>query len=149
MSSVDKGYIMNNENYIKSLLAESGHKKTRSREAVFEVLAASDRPISARDIWEKLNQGPHSVNLSTVYRTLELFMDKKILEKTLLSDGTAKYHIRSSKHKHHLICTSCNRMVELKKCPLEKICQNVEDSTDFDITGHRLEFYGLCPNCKK
>lgn len=74
---------------------------------------------------------------------------KGLVNKTLMGDGKARYELTGDGHRHHLICTNCHRMVPIDVCPLEKIEEDVVKKTNFDITGHKLELYGVCPDCKK
>lgn len=133
----------------ENILTRQGCKNTKSRKAVVGILEKSKNPLSAEDIYLLIREDGVSINLSTVYRTLELMESKGLVNKTLMNDGKARYEITGVGHKHHLLCTNCHKMVPLDFCPLESLEKHVESKTRFDITGHRLELYGLCPECKK
>lgn len=133
----------------KNILTQAGCRNTRSRKAVILVLEKSEMPVSADEIYLNLKESGHNTNLSTVYRTLELLESKGLVEKTIMNDGKARYMLISSGHKHHLICTQCHKTVSINVCPIEKLAREVGKETNFDVTGHRLELYGICPHCKK
>lgn len=127
---------------------DGGCRKTKSRLAVFDILQKLQMPATADEIYMKLKQQGMSTNLSTVYRTLDMLESKGMLEKVTITDGKARYQL-SHGHRHHIICTCCNKVMPIDGCPLAELEKNVGKETSFDITGHKLELYGICPDCKK
>jgi Fur family transcriptional regulator, ferric uptake regulator len=132
-----------------NILASQGCKNTRSRKAVVEILKKAERPVSAEEIYIRIKESGSSINLSTVYRTLDLMESKELVNKTRMGDGKAIYELTGNGHRHHLICTNCHKSVAIDLCPLEALQKDVGKQTKFDITGHKLELYGICPECKK
>lgn len=139
----------NCEALANNVLTKKGCKNTKSRKVVIEVLEKTEKPISAEEIYLRIKETGSSVNLSTVYRTLELMESKELINKTHMGDGKARYELTGDGHKHHLICTNCYKSVPIDICPMEAIQKDVGSKTRFDITGHKLELYGICPECKK
>ncbi len=133
---------------VNDLLAGTGLKNTKPRLAVASALISADRPITAAEIFQLVCDGLVHADLSTVYRTLEIMVGKGLVEKAVMNDGMARYQLRKNDHRHHLVCTGCSRMVPIEGCPLAEIEKSVVQKTSFDITGHRLELYGICPDCK-
>ncbi|NLD45919.1 MAG: transcriptional repressor [Clostridiaceae bacterium] len=131
-----------------NILTRIGCKNTQSRQAIIGVLENASCPLSAEDIYLKIKELGTSVNLSTVYRTLELMESKQLVDKSITVDGKAKYELTVDGHRHHLICTNCHKSVPIDICPLDKLQKDVGEKTNFDITGHKLELYGLCPKCR-
>ena len=128
---------------------EYGLKNTPSRQAVLEVLAHTEEPLSAEEIYRRILSGDGRVSLSTVYRTLSVLAEKGLTLKHSSQDGTLSYQLRDSRHRHYLICTRCGSSVPIPGCPLEGLEQSLGAKTGFAITGHNLELYGLCPQCAK
>lgn len=133
----------------ENLLAQKGYKSTKSRKAVLSILQKAETPLSAEDIFLRIKESGQSANLSTVYRTLELLENGGLVEKSVINGGRAMYELVHSGHRHHLICTGCNRIVPIDTCPLVSMMKDIGRKTSFDITGHRLELYGLCPDCRE
>lgn len=133
----------------ENILTQKGCKNTRSRKAVIEQLEKLKRPVTAEEVFLQIKTEGLSVNLSTVYRTLDLMESKGLVDKTIMNDNKARYELTGEGHRHHLICTSCHKMIPIDFCPVEKLELDVSKETRFDITGHKLELYGLCPDCKK
>jgi Fur family ferric uptake transcriptional regulator len=138
----------NEKSYVNELLTGAGLKNTKPRYAVASALANSETPVTAGEIFVRVSKDLQRANISTVYRTLETMLEKGLAEKNVLNDGTARYQLCVHEHRHHLVCTACSRMVPIEGCPLAEIEKKVGQKTSFDITGHRLELYGLCPDCK-
>jgi Fur family ferric uptake transcriptional regulator len=138
-----------NQREEENILTKKGCKNTRSRKAVIEQLEKFERPVTAEEVYLQIKESGLSINLSTVYRTLDLMESKGLVGKTIMNDNKARYELTGEGHKHHLICTGCHKMIPIDYCPLAKLELDVSKETRFDITGHRLELYGLCPDCKK
>lgn len=135
---------MNDDN----IFTRNGCKNTKSRKAVVGVLRKAKAPVSAYEIFTCIKEQGQTVNLSTVYRTLELLEAKGLASKTMMNSGKARYELVGNGHRHHLICTYCSKIVPIGSCPLESVEKDIKKETRFDITGHKLELYGICPECK-
>ncbi len=136
------------KNY-EEFLHQYGLKNTRPRRRVLEILFGQEELLTAEEIYQELLEAGETVNVSTVYRVLELFTEKKLVEKTFLPE-TRKYafSLRMPGHVHYLICIRCHKKVDLSGCPLSDYERKVAANTGFDIIGHRLELYGLCKECR-
>ena len=88
-----------------------------------------------------------STSLSTVYRTVGALSEKGLLLKSAGADGVIHYQLNNSRHCHYLICTDCSQVVPVDGCPLHVLEESLSQSTGYHITGHHLEFFGLCPQC--
>lgn len=136
--------LKNNENLFKA----HGLKNTRARKALLEALEKADKPISAEELYIMLHEAGAAANLSTVYRTLELMESKGLVAKTLLNDSKAHYEFLGAEHRHLIICIRCHKTAPIENCPLSSLERDVGKKTSYEITGHRLELYGVCPECK-
>jgi len=141
--------INNEDNAVRDLLNGIGIKYTRPRAAVISVLINADIPLTAAEISQKVAANNEHADISTIYRTLELMTDVRLVEKTDLNDGFTRYKLIGNKHRHHIICTECNRMIPFDVCLINEIEETLKKQTDFDITGHKFELYGICPDCKR
>lgn len=140
---------MNGKKSYGEILRQEGLKNTKHRSVILEMIESSQSPLSAEEIFLKLKEGDVSINLSTVYRTLDILVSKGLLAKTGIPDeNKALYEISSSEHKHHLVCTGCRKVVPIEGCPFIEFEKQLQGNNGFDITGHRLEIFGVCPDCK-
>jgi Fur family ferric uptake transcriptional regulator len=141
--------LLPNENYYKQVLAREGVKNTKYRNAIFNIIEQSKIPLTAEEIFLTLKEKHGSIWLSTVYRTLEILTSKELIIKlTILDDDKARYELNHNDHRHHVICVSCHRMISFLDCPVEEFEKTLKEQVDFDVTGHKLEIYGYCQNCK-
>ncbi len=121
-------------------------KATKKRIMILESVRTSPSPVTAEDIYEKLSQSL-DISLSTVYRALNAMSDKGIIIKAVRQDGKTYFHFNDHQHKHELICSVCHRSVDVDDCPFDEISRKIAQKTGFVITGHNMEFTGICPNC--
>lgn len=121
-------------------------KATKKRIMILESVRTSPSPVTAEDIYEKLSQSL-DISLSTVYRALNAMSDKGIIIKAVRQDGKTYFHFNDHQHKHELICSVCHRSVDVEDCPFDEISRKISQKTGFVITGHNMEFTGICPNC--
>ena len=136
------------EKLLKNYLASQGCKMTKQRKAILDVLSNSNTCMSAEEIYSKVKTIRSSTCLTTVYRTIDLLASKNLLNKINLGDNRYRYEINTDLHHHHIICLECKKIVCLEGCPVEEFEKTVGTKTDFKITGHRLELYGYCSDCK-
>ena len=132
----------------EELLAKNDLKQTKRRKAVLAVLEAAGTPLSAEEIYGKVVTQVH-MSVSTTYRILGVLTEKGLLLKSLSQDGKTYYQLRGTKHKHQLICTLCGESIPIDGCPLHQLEEELSKQTGYVITGHNLEFSGICPQCAK
>lgn len=128
-----------------------GLKHTKQREDVIKVLLQANEPMTANDIYRKIEETDAGCNyaISTIYRTLTALEEKGCLEKSnLLGDDMAVYMLKQETHQHFAVCLGCHKVIPLKQCPFGKIrIRKDAPQDDFVITGHKLEVYGYCKEC--
>ncbi len=124
-----------------------GLKKTKPREVVLSILEQSKEPLTAMEISSKIEKTGKSVWLSTIYRVLESFEEKAIVQKTtVLDNGMAVYAINRHEHTHYAVCMKCRKMVAIENCPMQAFMPELEGQ-GFQVTGHKVEMYGFCKEC--
>lgn len=128
------------------ILKESDLKDTKRRRAVLNVLESAGHPMAAEDIHSQVIENVH-MSVSTTYRILGALSEKGILLKNRSQDGRTYYQFNNQQHKHYLTCTSCNKTIPIDCCPLDKLEEELNKDTGYIITGHHLEFMGICPIC--
>lgn len=135
---------------IKQQLHTENFKLTPQREATLRVLLENEEAhLSAEEIFMLVKQKAPDIGLATVYRTLDLLCDLKIIEKLNFGDGVARYEFRSEDHPHHhhhLICLKCGSLFEIEDL-LDDLEERVERDHKFKIVDHRVSFLGYCSSC--
>ena len=131
---------------INDILKEKNIKITKQRKAILEILEKEESPISAEDIHSKL-ETLAEMDLSTVYRNLNLLEEKNVLLKSTV-DGVSFYQLNNDDHKHFITCSNCHRRFVIENCPVHDLEHMIEAETGFIIKGHNFEFTGICPDCQ-
>ena len=129
----------------KQTLNQHGIVATKTRVEILELVANKNIFMNAYDIKEYLNH----LDISTIYRTINVLEEKKILSKRYNEDRncfTFKYVSHS--HSHKLTCRACNKVVEIDFCPMNVFDKDNEASSHFIITDYVFELYGYCENCQ-
>ena len=130
-------------------LKNSDLKITDPRRRVLDILENSGVPVSAESIYLMIRGDSVKTNLSTVYRTLETFIDKGLAARfNVEKEKKAFYESIREKHRHYLVCLGCHKIMALDICPLSLYEKELEKNTDYSIVKHKLVLYGYCPQCK-
>ncbi|MBF4692443.1 Fur family transcriptional regulator [Fusibacter ferrireducens] len=134
----------------KKVFINVGIKYSKQRAIILELLNASEQPLTAEALYQKILEAEVSMNLSTVYRVLELFTVKGLATKNYIGDmNKALYERNRMEHKHYLICLKCKRNIPIYECPIEKFGKYLEEKLNIDIVSHKVELYGYCSDCKQ
>ncbi|NLM22310.1 MAG: transcriptional repressor [Peptococcaceae bacterium] len=128
----------------------SGLRNTRQRSAILEILGQSDQPLAAEQVFTELINKGIAVNLSTVYRTLDIFSAKNLATKlNITGENRTLFEYNKDVHRHYLICLGCKEIVPIKNCPLKGYEKSLAEETNYAIAGHKLDVYGYCPKCNQ
>ena len=134
----------------KQFLNEHGIKSTKQRNLLLTILHETGSLLTAEALYFKAKKADDTISLSTIYRILELFNKKNIIQRTTLrEDDKAVFELNDIVHRHHLICLGCNKIIDIEQCPLMGFEKDIEETTDFSIVDHKLELYGYCKECRK
>lgn len=119
-------------------------KITKQRKIMLDYLKKKNTPLSAEMIFLDLPSG--SMNLSTVYRTLDVFVEHHLVEKYHLGN-IAYYKMIGDDHKHYMVCEKCSRLIEFD-CHVEEYIKKETDKHNFKLRSHDLTIYGVCSQCQ-
>lgn len=137
---------------IKKKLHAAGYKLTPQREATIRILINHENEhMCADDVYMRLKEIAPDIGIATVYRTLELFSETKIVNKVNFGDGVARYDLRGDKEGHchsHIVCNKCGSVEEIQEDFLESVEESIRKTYDFNVLDHSLMFHGICKKCK-
>lgn len=132
---------------ILDLLSSKGMRKTSARRAILEALLGDQSHPTAEDIAAEVRSRFPSVDLSTVYRTLDTLEQLGIIDHTHLSHGPAIFHLSDDDHQH-LVCEQCGTVVEVSPDKLEPFLSALRTEFDFEVDRRHFALVGLCAGCR-
>ncbi len=139
---------MGEEARLISRLADQGFRITGPRRDVVSAVCRRDESFSAEDLYEELRSTHSGVGRATVFRTLDLLVGMRLLDRVHRPDGSHCYVLGGPGHRHHLICSSCGTVIEFQDCNVAELVAGLTSRTHFRIESHWLELYGTCERCQ-
>lgn len=129
------------------LLKKNGMKSTLARVEILGLLRSENKCFSAEELYNQCVKDNININLSTIYRTLEAFEEKSLIEKLNLGNGKHSYSYKNDDHKHVLECSLCHKEIEVD-CPMKQVEELLKNKAGFTMTEHQLYIKGVCDDCK-
>jgi Fur family ferric uptake transcriptional regulator len=119
---------------------------TRQRQVILEELRNVNTHPSADEIYEMVRKRLPRISLGTVYRNLEILSGRGEIQKLELGCSLKRFDGVAEDH-YHIRCLGCDRVADAPPGSEVFISYKLKENTDFKITGHQLEFVGVCPAC--
>lgn len=142
--------ILEKKKTFSNFAASKGLRSTRQRDIILDIFLSTHQHISVEELYLKIKSSNPSIGHATVYRTLKLFTEAGLAREILLHDGQTRYeHVLAGEHHDHLVCTSCNSIIEFEDETIEKLQKDIAARHGFLIKNHKMEIYGLCANCRQ
>lgn len=133
-------------------LHKTGLKKTQGRTAILRLLTDVKKPLDINEIMKRLYKMKVTVNRTTVFRTINVLVKKGFIHRIELNEGKYRYESTLLPHHHHLVCTLCNRIIDIESDALhlqiKSLAKTVDRSYGFIIKDHKIEFFGACKSCR-
>lgn len=129
----------------KVQLRTGGLKVTAARLDLLDILKHVKKPLSIKDMARHLGE----VDLVTLYRNVESLENLGIVKQIALKDRQSYYELTAGEHHHHLVCTNCGRLEDIK---IDEITLNktfLKNHGFNKVTDHSLEFFGICNKCAR
>ncbi|UKL13887.1 Fur family transcriptional regulator [Dissulfurimicrobium hydrothermale] len=123
-------------------------RMTRQREIIIQELRALKTHPTADELYDKVKKRLPRISLATIYRNLETLAALNIIQKLEVTGRQKRFDWDTSNH-YHIKCIKCGRVDDIPAIQLNEIERAVTDPCGYTVLGHRLEFEGICPGCKK
>lgn len=138
-----------NLEYLISLIKDNGGRMTKKRETILKQLVEYDKKLLTVDELLTLCQNENSdINITTIYRNLELLETLNLIHKVNLDRTTCGYKLNTAEsHHHHLTCKDCGKVIDINYCPISPELLEMANQSKFTITEHNLELFGTCDDC--
>jgi len=130
-------------------LRRQSRKITGPRAAILKILRAHPHPLTNKEILAEIPEG--LCDLATIYRSMHLLEKMGMVKRFDFGDGAARFELMDEGddgHHHHLVCTQCSSVVEIEECFPEEIEKKIASKNGFKSVTHKLEFFGICPECQ-
>jgi Fur family transcriptional regulator, ferric uptake regulator len=130
-------------------IADAGYSDTRARRAVVGALCAVPAGATPAQLLSKARRMHSGLGQVTVYRTLEILSGLGLVRKLHAERGCPSYAAATRRHGHYVICRQCRKAAEFEGCAVESALGRVTAQTGYEVSGHWLELFGLCPDCRR
>ncbi len=140
------------ENRFKQMLDKLKSRDFRitpQRLAVLRILAASQDHPSAEQIFEKVKTEFPTTSLATIYKTIALLKSLHEVLELGFPDGGNRYDGNKPFPHPHVVCTRCGKIMDPELMSLDGLKDEITQKTGFSIQHHRLDFFGVCQECKE
>jgi len=143
---------MNSHANIKPLIEQmkaAGHRITPQRQAILEILITSDVHPTVDQIYDQVKIDFPMTSRATVYKTISLAKALGAVLELEFSQGSNRYDGKRPYSHPHVICTICGQVLDADVFEVTSLQQQIIQKTGYRIINHRMDFFGVCPQCQK
>ncbi|HEY1295327.1 MAG TPA: Fur family transcriptional regulator [Chloroflexota bacterium] len=135
------------EDFRKALKAH-GLRMTPQRQLILDVLATMRGHIAVDQVYRQVAARYPDVNITTVYRTLEVLEERGIVRHTHFHDGRSQFERTDEPAHQHLVCKLCGRDQETDLSVLEPLTESLREKFGFEADFSHTAIVGYCAACK-
>jgi Fur family ferric uptake transcriptional regulator len=128
-------------------LRAGGYRVTPQRQLVLEAVGRLEH-ATPEEICAEVRHTARGVNVSTIYRTLELLEQLGLVKHSHIHHGAPSYHLSGHEEHVHLICRDCEQVTEVDQATVEPLVRALERSKGFATDVGHLTVFGLCADCQ-
>jgi Fur family ferric uptake transcriptional regulator len=128
-------------------LRASGYRVTPQRQLILEAVTRLEH-ATPEEIYAEVRQTAVGLNLSTVYRTLELLEQIGLVTHTHLGHGAHRYHLAADAQHVHLVCSVCDAIIQLEPSAVAPLVAALDADYGFETDVRHLTVFGTCANCR-
>jgi len=132
-----------------SQLKDHDFRVTPQRLLVLRILAESEEHPTVEQIYAQVRAEFPTTSLATVYKTIALLKELNEVLELGFPDGSNRYDGNKPLPHPHVICTKCKKITDPDLFDLDDLSQEMSRKTGYRIFSHRLDFFGLCPDCQR
>ena len=135
--------------YMIERLKENEFRITPQRIAIVEILANSYDHPGVDQIYREVTKKFPTTSLATVYKTVTLLKELGEVMEMGFGDESNRYDGRNPRSHPHIMCVKCKSITDPELSSLNEMSKELFTETGYKIVSHRLDFFGICPNCQK
>ncbi len=121
---------------------------TPQRLAILKILASSQGHPSVERIYEQVREIFPTTSLATIYKTVMLLKQLNEVLELGFADGSNRYDGSKPYPHPHVVCIRCKRILDPDLGGMPQLAAEAAQKTGFKILDHRLDFFGICPECQ-
>lgn len=129
------------------VLRKAGYRVTEQREVILDAVCAGGGHSTLKEIYLRAQREIPSLDRSSVYRALKLFVALGLVVSGVRSDGEDVYEIPQAHPHHHLICRACGGEHEIAHDVVEELYVAMHERYRFRVTSDHLVLFGICACC--
>jgi Fur family ferric uptake transcriptional regulator len=133
---------------IAESLRKEGYRLTPQRMMIVGIIDRSMSHVSAEEIHQEIRQQYPFVNISTIYRTLNLLKKLRLISETDLGDGYVRYEVLERGRHHHLVCRQCGDSFAFEHELLKPLQLRLLEDYGFAADVDHFAIFGLCQRCR-
>ncbi|ESS71469.1 ferric uptake regulation protein Fur [Methyloglobulus morosus KoM1] len=132
-------------------LRNAGLKVTLPRVKILQILEnqATDRHLTAEQVYKILLSEDEEIGLATVYRVLTQFEAAGLVTRHHFEGGNSVFELSDGDHHDHIMCVKCGKVDEFSDNVIEAQQKQIAQRLGYELTAHGLYLYGFCPDCRK
>ena len=132
----------------EGVIRAAGHRVTPQRILILDVVGESGGHTTLGKIYAHVRQIDSSIDRSTLYRTLKLFVELGLVVSADTGDGETYYEMAKPHSHHHLICRRCGKEQEIEHEVMQRMFDQVFEKYGFQADTDHLVLFGTCMGCQ-
>ena len=124
------------------------YKRSKQRDRMLELLKETDTHPTADWLYQRLKREFPRLSFGTVYRNLGILQEQDLVARLPFGSTFDRYDARTAPH-YHLVCEKCGTVKDVEMPLYDTITKQARKIRDFNITSHRIDFFGTCDKCKR
>jgi Fur family ferric uptake transcriptional regulator len=124
------------------------YRMTHQRQLILEEIRRVNTHPTADELYGMVRKRLPRISMGTIYRNLEVLSTSGLIQKIGPESSQMRFDGNTKNH-YHIRCTHCGKVEDAPVESVENLGHGIRDASDYTIIGHRLEFIGICPICRK
>ncbi|HQO40255.1 MAG TPA: transcriptional repressor [Spirochaetota bacterium] len=126
---------------------ETTRRKSRQRERIYELIKSSTDHPTAQIIYDTLKLEISALSMGNVYRNIRILIEQGLVVSRDFGDGVEHFDAMTHMH-YHFVCEKCRRAIDFTMPVQESITRDAQKLSKHTITGHTIQFFGICDKCR-
>ncbi|MDQ6661715.1 MAG: transcriptional repressor [Chloroflexota bacterium] len=131
----------------EALFSQVGHRRTVQRQKILQVLEEAEGHLTIEQMAERIQSTVPCVNLSTIYRNVELLNEMGLVRTNHLPGKKTTYELADGNPHVHLLCQHCHSITHLDAKQLETLQADIQSTAQFHVVSLSLTVAGYCSAC--